>query len=777
MKTLITLVVCLGIVSCALADEQNPEAKKAKSRKELLVVALAGADRLVIQPLFESQKKYDLEIKGADKLEKLLAAIEIDDRRSGPSCNCNGDHWLTFYEGEQKLLTLGHHHHVALRWHAGKWRGDSALSDKSQEALPRWFKENGYPVLLEMRENEIRRAKEEREAFTRFVECFPEKARKHFSGGTGSAMDFDREDKEFGKKLAEAVGGGKELAVALCRAFGTLKDYKASWSSTEGKERRADSAAQSLSGDAFLAALNAVKDDRPALLGAARLYFWNNFRSRLPDDVRTDWDVRLSEVVLADGWDGNKALTLDRLRSWDSPPARALLQKVRRGEAGKEIARKKAWDDDPGIRATATLLLVRLGEKGLEAEIKRDLKECKVEQDKAAYEIALALLGDPSYLKPEQFTLKSYTIGNAGLQAIEQFKGKHGLEALCTGAIHHPWAAVNDQAVSVFQKVTGKKFNKEQIATWWAEGAEGLNPNPSMKNIGLVRAWRFESFGRWGLRPDATQLAVAQGNDVVLYSVQTGEKEQTLKGHTKPVEEFHFAADSKTLVSLGFDQTARVWDLASGKATKTIKYDDKDPLALFSSAEGTLLLVKPPEKNVIRFRDFLTDREATAVDMSDGVMGFSLSLAAARHAIASEKGTVTVWDTKAGKKSGEWKAKVGGEFQLSPQAKWLLAFDQAAPKAIIWDAATGAEKLRVEFAANEPSKFQFSPDDKFLFAGDNKGYVHLYDPSAGKELAKFHAHANSIKRIEFSHDGKRVLTSSWDGSVKIWDVAKILAQK
>src|SRR5262249_52405492 len=149
--------------------------------------------------------------------------------------------------------------------------------------------------------------------------------------------------------------------------------------------------------------------------------------------------------------------------------------------------RSNPWNDEPGIRAAAAVMLVRLGEPGIKKEIEEALGKVKTKQDKAAMEVCLALLGDPTYLRKEHFELQSYTIGFGALEAIEKFKGKHGIEALAGGGIHHPWAAVNERAVYVFQKITGKKWNAEQIESWWESGADGKNPHPTMTNAGLIR--------------------------------------------------------------------------------------------------------------------------------------------------------------------------------------------------------------------------------------------------------------------------------------------------
>jgi hypothetical protein len=775
------VVLAFGVIpeSDLRADEPAAEKPKAKPSawKAPLEKALADADRLLIEPLSATQKKGGLEIKGADRLRELLKRIEIDDERSGFACLCDGDHLFHFYKGDRLVVTLGHHHGIGLRWRGGSWEGDAALTPDSQVALPRWFREYGYPRLQEMRDARLQEAKAEAEKRAKFYSCFSEKARKQFEKEERSGRDFIGVDESQGRRLSAAIGDGATIAVSVCRAFGTLADYESSWSSTTGKVRLALSAVHAVTGNEFFSALKQLKDDKPGLLGAARLFFFHDFANKLPAEVRADWAARLAEVTLTDGWDGNKPIALRGLRRADGPAARALLQRVRRGETGKEIDRDRPRDDEPGIRATAALLLVQLGEKNLTDELKRDLAVCKVKEDRAAYEVSLSLLGDPAYLKADQFKLMSFTIGNAGLEAIERFKGEHGLEALIEGGIHHPWAAVQHEAINVFQRITGRNWGDEQIESWWAEGADGKNPRPTIKNVGLMRRWERGATGQpvLALRPDGRQFAVSHGREIVLISVVASAKEKTLKGHTLDPRLIHYSPDGSQLVSAGYDKTIRVWDVRSGKELRAAAFDDKE-LMFYVSAEGVLLGVEQ-QKRSLHIRDLADDKEFLKLELpAQGGMGFALCAATKRWATGWE-GTLTVWDATTGKKQSEFAGRAGNGLQFSRSGRWLLGHGDPSTT-VVWDAATGARQLGVKFSSQQGGRdnFAFSPDEKHLVAGNRDGYVRVFDLTSGQQLAEFRAHVNAIERFAFSADGKVLVTATWWGSVKIWDVEKILTK-
>ena len=56
-----------------------------------------------------------------------------------------------------------------------------------------------------------------------------------------------------------------------------------------------------------------------------------------------------------------------------------------------------------------------------------------------------------------------------------------------------------------------------------------------------------------------------------LWTVATGREKTFFKGHTGPVNSVAFAADGKILASGSFDNTIRLWDVAAGNNTATMK--------------------------------------------------------------------------------------------------------------------------------------------------------------------------------------------------------------
>jgi WD40 repeat protein len=636
-----------------------------------------------------------------------------------------------------------------LRWHNGPWKGDALLTEVSQERLPEWFKDNGCPYLQQLRDDELARRRKDAEEEARFVGFFP-------------------------RKIVEALDDPVETAVCVCKALGSVD---MTWGTTTNKERDALAAMRNVDGQSFLAALEQLGNDRGGLRGAARLFFYEGYHERMLAAERTKWLVRLAEVVLGDGLDDDKPSLLRFLTRERDPAVRALLHEVFTGKLGKEIDLKKAFGQEPGLRTGAALALVRMGDDSLAPDVKKMLPRVEAKADVAALEVCLALLGDAQYVKTEHFRLQSYSIGFAALKAVERHRDNRALEALVKGALHHPWAAVQDEDLKSFERIVGKKMSSGEVEDWWEVHHEGNDKRPIP-----IFTWKYSEKQPprcVAFSPDG-RLVAAGGHDhtVVLWDARTGKEVQTLRGHAGSVHDVAFHPERNRLASSSSDQTVRIWDLTTGQVVRTLRGHQGMVLRVRYSPDGKRLV--SAGDSTVRFWDAGTGTELLSfATPGRGDICFAFHPDGKELALGCRRGDVQIRDAATGQVGRAWQGHGTGIIDAvawSPDGKFLVT--GGADKAVrIWDATTGKMVRDLRGHRDLVCGVAIGPGGKTIASASWDKYAIIWDVARGKQMVSFKVHPESVCGLAISPDGKRLATAGEDKTIRVWDLEQALAVK
>jgi hypothetical protein len=224
------------------------------------------------------------------------------------------------------------------------------------------------------------------------------------------------------------------------------------------------------------------KDDI-ILLGAARLFFFEQLSELLPEEQRGPQAARLCEVVIHRDKSGNVDNALRYLGELPCAETPALLERL---AAGEITVNERDTDNktEPAPQAAACLLLARSDSKKTSKLIEKVAALPNLDDiDKAALKVARSLNGERGVLDKSIFKVNSGTVGFGALTALEKEGDTAALDAIIEGATKHFWAAVRIESVLAVERMTGQKWCKggeneradwytDEVQAWWKKNRD-----------------------------------------------------------------------------------------------------------------------------------------------------------------------------------------------------------------------------------------------------------------------------------------------------------------
>jgi WD40 repeat protein len=306
----------------------------------------------------------------------------------------------------------------------------------------------------------------------------------------------------------------------------------------------------------------------------------------------------------------------------------------------------------------------------------------------------------------------------------------------------------------------------------------GLNNNRELRDIPTGGRPVNISLSR-----DGRRIALQMSDDTArVFDVASGKLVLTLRGHAGPLYYVAYSPNGKRLVTASADRTARIWDAATGRTLRILRGHGNIITNAVFSPDGRFILTTSDDKTARIWR--ADDGTLVRIlHMPAGVSDGEYSPDGTRIVLSPDftgpvgTGRVArVFDAATGalllQLRGHTDFLISGFFSHDGTR---IATSGGDHTTIIWDARSGRALHVLTGDTATVIMSSFSPDNKSLVTASSDGTARIWDLASGANLAILR-HGGPVNCAIYSHDGSTILTTSADGMVHLWRASPSLLQ-
>lgn len=243
-----------------------------------------------------------------------------------------------------------------------------------------------------------------------------------------------------------------------------------------------------------------------------------------------------------------------------------------------------------------------------------------------------------------------------------------------------------------------------------------------------------------------------ENNTADVYNIKTGKKKSNLSGYLNKDRDdglrykytnwtetgilkyvtmrrsFALSPDGKTMAIGGIDSTALLIDIRSGKVIKEFIGHSKVVIALDFSFDGKILATGGGDR------------------------------------------LIKLWDVETGKELKTLRGHQSLIFDLDFNSNGEELVSAGWDGAIrLWNLETGEFDYK-DLGSNSVYKIGYAPNDLYIIAGDLEKNLDFYESDALDKYKSLVGNTSVVGDFDFSPSGREIVSSCWDGKVKVWDI-------
>lgn len=290
------------------------------------------------------------------------------------------------------------------------------------------------------------------------------------------------------------------------------------------------------------------------------------------------------------------------------------------------------------------------------------------------------------------------------------------------------------------------------------------------QKIASIQGVDFASF----LNPDGSLIAApGKENAVDLFDIRSGQVLISLSGHRASMRAAAFSPDGKYLLSKSGSEYI-LWEILPGRKILEIPTpaggDIRIPGTAFSS-DGKHFAVINKEKGISIF-EISTGQQILAIQTDFDIIATAFSPDGKYLAGAGRVAYAQIWDTTSGKVVNTLDMSQAPT-AINPQAESLAYSPDGNRLALeggIWDLFTGQVLINLLGHKQSLTAQAFNSDGTQLITASYDGTVKIWDLTPEHEIFTFsHPSGGFLWGIAISPDGNKLVTAGEDMTAIVWD--------
>jgi Tol biopolymer transport system component len=280
--------------------------------------------------------------------------------------------------------------------------------------------------------------------------------------------------------------------------------------------------------------------------------------------------------------------------------------------------------------------------------------------------------------------------------------------------------------------------------------------------------------------PDNTAIAASGYHEITLWKTADGALDRRLRGLAERVYEVAFSPDGKWMATASGDPgqfgSVKLWlaePNGGGKPVRDLLESNDCVFAAAFSPDSKLLAAAGADR-AIRIWEVDSGKELAVIeDHADWILDVAFSPDGKRLVSASRDKTSKVFDVAKKESIVTFPGHAQTVYTASFHPDGKRVFSGGEDNLIrIWGPDNdGKQSGQIGGFGGPVFRLQFTPDGKELLACGSDKTVRVFNAGTNAAVRSLAGHADWIYSFAISPDSKTVASGSWDGEVRLWNLA------